>query len=349
MKIFPLKVEAILPQPNGNLTIEFSSISDDYPAYKSGQFITLIFEFNGQEVRRSYSFNSSPYINERLSVTVKRIDNGEVSRFLHQQLKVGDVINTTGPNGLFVYEPEKNRKRTVVLFAAGVGITPLYSILKTALIAENESKVILAYSNRSKDDALFYQDLKKWEEEFPNRLKIEWIYSSAKNLLKARLNRDYIIDLLSDYSIDDDIVFYTCGPTYYMDLCYFTLSGLGFPHSQIKKETFRLPEEEEDDDNEASPEEVDKNTYSVILKFQGVDTVLEVPYYQTVLEAGLEQGLPLPYSCKSGMCSTCISECTAGSVSMRYNEVLTDREVEEGRCLLCTSHPRENNTVIEVN
>jgi ring-1,2-phenylacetyl-CoA epoxidase subunit PaaE len=132
-----------------------------------------------------------------------------------------------------------------------------------------------------------------------------------------------------------------------MDLCRFTLLGMGVPDEHIKKETFHFPDEEEDDD-EKEEEPVDTRSYDVVLRFNGENHALTIPYDKTILDVGLEHKLKLPYSCKSGMCSTCISQVTAGAVRMDYNEVLTEREVDNGRCLICTSHPVEDGTTIQV-
>ncbi len=342
------KITDIIHQPNQNISIRFEDLTGDFPIYKAGQFLTLRFLFGDREVRRSYSFSSSPYLNESYEITVKRVDNGEISRLLHHRMRVGDVIDVLDPQGLFVYEPQPEASRTVFLFAAGVGITPLFSILKTALVAEQNSKVILVYSNSSKEHTLFYDELISWQERYSDRLKIEFIWSDAKNLLKARLNRDYILQLLHEYTrTEEETIYYTCGPLFYMDLCRFTLLGMGIPDEQIKKETFHFPEEEEDED-EKDEEPVDKSSYSVVLRWNGGNYDLTIPYDKTILEIGLEHKLKLPYSCKSGMCSTCISQVVKGSVRMDYNEVLTDREVENGRCLICTSHPLENGTTIQI-
>lgn len=346
--MYELRVSEITAQPNNNVTIKFDDIHGDYPAYKAGQFLTLIFHFNNREVRRSYSFNSSPLIKEPMSITVKRVDNGEISRLVHHKLIVGDNLSVLEPQGIFTYIPELNRARTVVLFAAGVGITPLYSILKTALVGEEHSKVILVYSNSSIKQTVFYDELKEWEKKYPERLKIVWIFSSSKYLLTARLNRDYILEILKNYTPErSDIIFYTCGPVFYMDLCRFTLLGMGYDNDLIKRETFQLPENDEDDDDESVPI-VDTTSYRVKLRYKGDEYPLFIPYNKTILDVALEHKINIPYSCKSGMCSTCISQCVEGSVRMDYNEVLTDREVENGKCLVCTSHPLENDTIIEV-
>jgi len=346
--MYKFEISNIIYQPNDTVTLIFKDLSGHYPKPKAGQFLTVSFTFGEREVRRSYSFSSSPDVEEPLAVTVKRVDNGEISRFLHHQVKIGDIINVLEPQGLFYYEPQRDRKCTLFLFAAGVGITPLYSILKTALMGEDKTRVMLVYSNRTVESTVFREELLEWQKKYPDRLEIEWIFSSSKNLLHARLNREYLIRIVREQMPSDgEALFFTCGPVFYMDLVRFTLLGMGIPDSYITKETFYFPEEEEDDD-EREEEPVDMTSYGIKLRFQGMEYELTVPYDKTVLDVGLEHKIKLPYSCKSGMCSTCISQCTTGRVRMDYNEVLTDREVENGRCLICVSHPLEEGTVIEV-
>ncbi|MFZ4861540.1 2Fe-2S iron-sulfur cluster-binding protein [Sphingobacterium sp. Mn56C] len=346
--MYKFEVTAIIPLVNNNISIRFKDLDGNFPRYKAGQFLTLAFQFGDREVRRSYSFSSAPDIDDYYEITVKRVDNGEISRLLHHKTQVGDIIDVMDPQGLFGYEPQHAIPRTVFLFAAGVGITPLLSILKTALIKEKNSKVVLVYSNSAQKQTLFYDELLAWQQDYPERLHIEFIWSDAKNLLKARLNREYLIQLVKAHVVTGvEPIFYTCGPLFYMDLCRFTLLGMGFPDHNIKRETFHFPEEEEDED-EKDEAPVDETTYAVTLRFKGEDHRLMVPYNKTILDVALEHKLKLPYSCKSGMCSTCISQVIQGAVQMSYNEVLTDREVENGRCLICTAHPTLPNTHIEV-
>lgn len=342
------EISNIIYQPNDTVTLIFKDLFGNYPKPKAGQFLTVSFTFGEREVRRSYSFSSSPDVDEPLAITVKRVDNGEISRLLHHQTRIGDIIDVLEPQGLFYYEPQEDIERTVFLFAAGVGITPLYSILKTVLVREDKTKVILVYSNRSMESTVFYEELLDWQKQYPDRLEIVWIFSSSKNLLHARLNREYLLRIVQKHMPEHgNVLFFTCGPVFYMDLVRFTLLGMGIPDSHIRKETFHFPEEEEDDD-EKEEEPIDMTPYDIKLRFQGEEYDLTIPYNKTVLDVGLEHKIKLPYSCKSGMCSTCISQCTMGSVRMDYNEVLTDREVENGRCLICVSHPLEEGTVIEV-
>ncbi|RZK16616.1 MAG: 2Fe-2S iron-sulfur cluster binding domain-containing protein [Pedobacter sp.] len=346
--MFKLRINKIISQPGDNITFEFEDLDGNYPSYLAGQFISLVFEGKNREVRRSYSFNSSPDVNEPLAITVKRVENGEISRFLHHKTAVNDVLFAQEPQGLFSYLPDENLQRDLFLFAAGVGITPLFSILKTALVREKNSLITLIYSNRSKEETLFYDELTGWQQKYPDRLKIVWVFSNSKNLMTARLNKFYIEKLLKEHLHfeSESALFYTCGPIIYMDLCRITLLGMGFDIQQIKRETFVLPEDEVDEDD-SSEKVVDKNTYSVILNFQGTSYNLDVPWPKRILDVALENKIKLPYSCRGGVCSTCVANCTKGNVRMDYNEVLTDDEIEKGRVLVCTGHPTENGTTIE--
>ncbi|AZI24279.1 phenylacetic acid degradation protein [Pedobacter sp. G11] len=346
--MFKLRINKIINQPGDNITFQFEDVDGNYPTYLAGQFISLIFEGKNREVRRSYSFNSSPDVDEPLAITVKRVENGEISRFLHHKTAVNDVLIAQGPQGLFSYLPNEYLERDLFLFAAGVGITPLFSILKTALVRDENSLVTLIYSNRSKEEALFYNELLEWQQKYPERLKIVWVFSNSKNLLTARLNKFYIEQLLKEHLRfeRENALFYTCGPIIYMDLCRITLLGMGFDIQQIKRETFVLPEDEIDEDD-SSEKVVDKNTYSVILNFQDTSYNLDIPWPKRILDVALENKIKLPYSCRGGVCSTCVANCIKGNVRMDYNEVLTDDEIERGRVLVCTGHPTENGTTIE--
>ncbi|UKJ05917.1 ferredoxin--NADP reductase [Solitalea lacus] len=328
--------------------LTLTPISGKIPDYKSGQFLSIIRMEHNREIRRSYSICSSPFIDEPLKIVIKRIENGELSRWVYNRIKTGDFITTLAPGGQFIYQPENNRERTLFLFAAGVGITPLFSILKTALVAENKSKVVLIYSNKHYQLALFHDELIKWGEKYPNRLTILNLFSQSQNLLSARLNKQLIQELVQKHLEYEraKALFYTCGPMSYMDICRLTLLGMGFDKSQIKRETFFITNEEGDDDDESENTPKDINTYTVKLQFRAQQYVLSIPYNKTILDVALANHLDLPYSCRAGMCSTCMANCTNGIVKMDYNEVLTDEEVAKGKVLLCVGHPTQNNIEI---
>ncbi|TCD03594.1 2Fe-2S iron-sulfur cluster-binding protein [Pedobacter psychroterrae] len=348
MELMKLRVQHLEYSRGETLILTFEVIDGQKPSYLAGQFLTLVFNIQGREIRRSYSLCSAPDADEPLAIAIKRVENGEISRFLHHKTRIGDVLQALPPNGLFVYEPQRELKRTVFLFAAGVGITPVFSIIKTALLAEQHSHIVLIYSSRSVDETLFYNQLNKLQEQHPARFKIIYVSSQTKNLLMARLNVFLIEKIVQeDMKFEvKDAVFYTCGPIDYMVTCRITLLKLGFNISQIKRETFVLPEDEVDEDDMTEKEVKDKNTYEVVLKLKGHEYKLDVPYYKTILHVALENKIDVPYSCRAGICSTCTATCIKGGVHMDYNEVLMDDEIAAGRVLVCTGHPTADGTTI---
>jgi ring-1,2-phenylacetyl-CoA epoxidase subunit PaaE len=350
MTTLQLRITAISVQPGDNVLILLEPVDGIVPDYQAGQFLTVLFQVNGKEIRRSYSICSAPNLNEPLSIAVKLVENGEISNYLHHKTTVGDVLTALYPNGIFTYIPVQEIERTVFLFAAGVGITPVFSILKTALTGESQSKIILIYSNRSKSSTLFYGELNDWQQRYPDRLKLIYLFSDAKRLQSARLNSFLIHDLINtnlEYD-QSDALCYTCGPIDYMVSCRIWLLAMGFRLDQIKRETYFIPDDEADDDDMTEKVVRDKNTYSVILEFNGHTYQLEVPYYKRILQVALEHQINVPYSCRAGICSSCVATCTSGGVKMDYNEILTDQEIEQGRVLICTAHPTANNTKIVI-
>jgi len=346
MSLQQLKVIKVQQEVNEVITIILQPVKGEKPIYKAGQFLTMSFRTGDKEIRRSYSVYSSPLVEEPLAIAVKLVENGEISRFLHHSLRMGDLVEVAEPNGMFFYEPE-DLERIIFLFGAGVGITPLYSILKTALVGEKKSKIVLIYSSRSADQTLFLEELKQWENIYPDRFKLVNLFSNAKNLLRARLNGFLVRELIKEQQpfVKESALFYTCGPVDYMDVCRISILGIGYQPHQIKRETFVLPEDEIDEDD-ATEKVVDKNTYSVNLIFQGETHHLQVPWPKSILEVALENKIKIPYSCSGGVCSTCTATCISGGVRMDYNEVLTDDEIARGRVLVCTGHPTENDTTI---
>ncbi len=347
MSLQKLRVISVLKQPTEVLKIDLETIDGSKLNYKAGQFLTLVFNVKGKEHRRSYSFCSSPDVNEPIAIAVKLVENGEISRFIHHQLVKGDIVEVVEPNGLFLYEPVIEIKRTVFLFGAGVGITPLFSILKTILVKEVNTKIVLIYSSRTAEDTLFLAEIANWQIKYPHRLKVIHLFSNSKNLMRARLNGFLINQLVKEEMVYDkgDALFYICGPYDYMDVCKITLLGAGFQPNQVKKETFVMPEDEVDEDD-GTEKVVDKNTYTVNLHFQGKIHHLSVVWPKRILEVALAHKINIPYSCSGGVCSTCTATCIAGGVRMDYNEVLTDEEIVNGRVLVCTGRPTENNTTI---
>jgi ring-1,2-phenylacetyl-CoA epoxidase subunit PaaE len=350
MNTIDLTVIDIINETEDTKTFILQPVDQTMPEYIPGQFITLVFHTGRTELRRTYSLSSSPFTDRFLSITVKRIDNGEVSRILHDYTPKGTILQALSPAGLFTFHPNPAAERDLFLLGAGSGIAPLYSILKSALAEEPDTNVTLIYSNHSSETTIYYDKLHALLRQYPERLRIIWLFSNAKNLGMARLNRDLLELFVKQWQTrhPEQALFYTCGPADYMMMCRITLLTMGYSLDQIRKETFVLSEDEGDDDDSSEPKVVDTNTYSVQLQFREEKFRFDVPYTQSILDVALLNNINLPYSCRAGICSTCSATCTRGNIRMQYNEVLTDREIENGRVLLCTAHPLDNNVVIVV-
>ncbi len=317
-------------------------------SYRAGQYITLVLSLNGKEVRRPYSLSSSPALNEQPYITVKQIENGEVSRYLHNYLQVGDQLSFLEPNGRFCLP--QNTPNELVFLAAGSGISPIIGLIKEALNTSN-ANIHLLYSNKNKAATIFYEELVTLQEQYPERLSISWFFSDSKFLLKARLSRialeEYVKEKLPNLK---DVAFYTCGPFVYMEMVFITLLTLGVTPEQLYKETFTTLEEDDDDEGSLLDDETKNYVDSNVTIISSKQTYhIQVKANETILQAALKQQVPLSYSCMRGMCSSCVCSIEAGEVNMYNNQILTDREVKEGRVLICTAKTLTPNVTIKTN
>ena len=313
--------------------------------YKAGQYITLADLVNGEEVRRSYSISSAPALGEPLTIGVKRVDNGYFSRKLVDGAKPGDRLHTTGIGGLFTLPNDITTYRQVFFFAAGSGITPIYALIKTALVQYPHLKLVLIYSNASPEKTIFRTSLEALAMNHPEQLQVEFLYSNSPNLGKARLYRELLLLLLSTQSSApvSQTLYYICGPEAYMRMCLYTLQGEGIPPSNIKRENFVIQKLK-------PPKSIppDKASRQVTLHYFGKQYRFPINYPDSILAAAKKEGLSLPYSCEVGRCGNCVARCTSGQVWLSYNEVLTDKDLAKGLTLTCVGHPVGGDIVLEI-
>lgn len=311
-------------------------------SYKAGQYLTFIFHTEEKEARRSYSIAASPVMNEPLSIGVKRIPNGTFSRKLFDHSRPGDALVTAGVGGVFTLPDDIHLYKQVFFFAAGSGIIPIYSLVKTILYSHPHIEVILIYSNSSIEKTVFYKSLNSLKHSFPRNLHIEFLFSNAGDLFKAHLHANLIELYLQLFSTDslDKSLYYICGPEAYMRLCTFTLQGYFVPAHQIKKEIFHT------DRPAVKIEPPDKSSHKVVIVTNEHEYTIEVQYPATILQAAKSRGIDLPYSCEVGRCGNCIATCTKGKVWMSYNEVLTDKDISHGLILTCTGFPVDGDVVV---
>lgn len=309
------------------------------PVYKPGQFLTLVFNTPFGEKRRSYSISSAP--GEPLAITVKRVPNGEFSRQLNDKYRVGDILLTTGISGLYTLPGEEQNIEQYFFLAAGSGITPCITLIKT-LLHKTGKKVCLIYSNRSEDDTIFYQEILRLQKDFSTRFYCKFIFSNSPNVLQKRLSSFVLEDILNEHLQvpPAQALFYLCGPYEYMQAVTITLLINKIPASNIKTESFDTTP------RSIHPVPPDINAHKVTIHISGKVHEVTVQYPHSIVQAAKAHDIVLPYSCEAGRCGSCIASCTKGQTWMAYNEVLTDAEVARGRVLTCQAYPINGNAEI---
>lgn len=325
-----LRVVSKIRETNDTCTFVLEP-ADDRGAlnYLPGQYLTLLFQSNGREKRRAYSFSSCPEVDVLPAITVKRVVNGEFSNYLLQHVQTGDLLDAIEPNGLFVL-PEKPL-HTLFFIAAGSGITPVFSQLKMLLYRNRPpvKKIVLYYANRDGANTIFKEKIDRWITEFPERFECVYFFSREKHAAHAmfrHLNNELLEDLLKTFfkgaisrAQRRNTQFYLCAPVPLMRMARMTLRTLDFPDEHIRQETFQ-PE------NRPVTRLRDTSiTHDIIV--QGKNEHIEFQTFEgeTILDAALRQGISLPYTCKSGVCFTCLARCTAGEVDVAFTEA-TKRE-----------------------
>jgi ring-1,2-phenylacetyl-CoA epoxidase subunit PaaE len=311
--------------------------------YKSGQFLTFLFPNNGHPFRRSYSLSSCEPTDTYPTITLKAIENGAASRILIQELHIGDTIESLPPKGVFVLDSHKNgRAFDLFLMAAGSGIGPIWGIIKDAFYNHPLCKIHLLYSYRDKNNAAYLNEFITMANNHPNRFRLVQIHSQNKHIKFARLNSDLLLHEIDNHLLNDkqDAQVFTCGPIDYMDMVFITLLTHGFKKDQLKKEHFEIEELEGD-----LKSFMNHVSYKAQLVLDGKSITIDLPPHTSILNAAIQSGIELPYSCKSGKCASCIVNCTDGKVLMSYNEVLTDKDISSGRILTCTGYAHSNITL----
>jgi len=300
-------------------------------SFKSGQYITIKKTLNGKEVRRAYSLCSTPKEN-RVKVAIKEVTNGTFSTYANQELKAGAFLEVHPPEGKFVYTPSSH-KGAVALFAAGSGITPIMSILKTALDYGNT--VALLYGNKSVEETIFHDELIALTEKHPNfYLKFVYSQSREEDALTGRIDTAAVNYVVKNQMKDVDFSqHYICGPEAMINTVSDTLKNNGITEEAIHFELFTSSSET----NETAADVTGKSTISITVDDE--DFTFEMEASETILDAALKQKIDAPYSCQGGICSSCICKVTEGKAIMEKNQILTDNELADGMILACQAHP----------
>src|SRR5690606_16187974 len=338
MEFHSLKVALVKNLTKDSVQITFD-IPDDLKSefrFTSGQYITL--DING--TRRDYSLCSNP-LEDEWSIGVKAMKNGNISRFLTQDLKTGDIVKVSTPNGRFGIPSKPNEKRTILAFAAGSGITPILSIIRYTLETIEWLNFYLFYSNKNPEKVMFMEEIKALKQQYPENFHLHFFYTGHKQedwLFEGRLDEhkfELILNQLVDINEVDEAM--VCGPSEMIKIIANEIFKAGIPKKNIHFELFTpeftpldiLPEEMDSPENVQVTVELDGETREIVWNRE-----------KNLIDAMLDEGIDAPYSCKGGVCSSCMCKLEEGEVHLGENFVLTDSDVEEGLILACISRPK---------
>lgn len=325
-----LRIAAVIQETPSTKTFVLESPEGGPPGldYRAGQHLTLVMDVDGRTERRCYSFSSSPASTDLPSITVKRMPDGLVSRHLHERLQQGDTIDVTEPAGDFTLETDPAASRHFVMVAGGVGITPLISIAETVLRREPGSRVTLLCGNRDAQQVIFGERLDSLAAQFGHRLELQHALDDAPDGWRGlRGALDGQLLLHAHGSCDAD-AYFVCGPEPMMQSVCTALESAGVPRGRIRTERFAY----------ASAAATRIPEHGGEITFAASGRSIRSRPGQTILQAGLEAGLDLPYSCTMGGCGACKVRRSAGTVVMSEPNCLSDAEREAGYLLACCSY-----------
>jgi len=319
--------------------------------YRQGQSLTMRTFLGGEEVRRTYSICASPLDNE-WRVAIKKQEGGLFSNFANETLKPGDFLEVMEPVGKFYTELQPGNKKTYVAFAAGSGITPVISIIKTTLRIEPQSQFTLVYGNKYKNSIIFKEELEALKDKFIDRFRIIHILSRERtdapiNSGRIDLNKLNGLSKLIRYKNVDE--FFICGPEEMIFCVKEFLESNGIDKKKIHFELFTTPGEVKGTrtkEQVTRRQEGPKSKISV--KLDGISFDFELGVNdEPILDAALKQGADLPFACKGGVCCTCKAKLIQGKVDMEVHWGLEEEEIEQGYILTCQSHPKTETVAVD--
>lgn len=328
-------------------------LKDEY-SFKQGQYLTLRTKISGEEIRRSYSICSG--VDEPgLRVAVKHVPGGRFSTFANQRLSPGDTLDVMTPSGRFTSPIDPETGKTYVAFAAGSGITPIMSIIKTVLNREPNSQFILFYGNRTTGSIIFREQLQDLKNMYLRRLAVFNILSRENqdiDLFTGHIDEEKAATLLSTFCHVDRIdEAFVCGPNTMIDNVAAALEDMGVRRDKIHYERFTSGASEDRGAAEARARarvEAKSHESFVRVSVDGAVTEFNMPFDgETILDGAIKAGADIPYSCKGGMCCTCRSKVMKGRVDMALNYALEADEVENGYILTCQSRPLTEEVEID--
>ena len=309
-------------------------------AFHAGQYLTLKKTINGKEVRRAYSICSSPTDNY-LKVAIKAVENGTFSTYATSELKAGNFIEISEPEGKFILEPSSNKN--YIAFAAGSGITPILSMIKDVLTNETTSTFTLIYGNKTVNDIIFKTELDALKEANSDRFNLHYVCSREKleDSLFGRIDKENTNFYLSNYKNTTFEAAYLCGPEEMINVVSETLLENGFSNENIHFELFTASIDEEATSN------IKEGTTEITVLLDDEETTFTMNQTDDILAASLRNDLDAPYSCQGGVCSSCMCKVTEGKAVMVKNSILSEDEIDEGLILACQAYPTTPKITID--
>lgn len=340
----PLTIKSIQPQTEQAICIAFDLAPEQFAAfeYQPGQHLTIRHMTDEGELRRCYSICSD--VAEDMSIAIKKIDQGQFSTWANDHLKAGDVLEVMPPQGVFFQKAAKVGGKNYLGFAAGSGITPILSIVKSVLNRQADAQFTLVYGNRSWKQTMFAEQIMDLKDRFKERLQLINIFSREMNdseIFNGRIDAEKLQQLIKADLINADTDHcFACGPEEMMTAVETVLPEFGIERSKIYTERFNTGTAPR-----ATAQQIEsRSEEKVNIILDGRELIIEVSKQDdSILDAALRAGADLPYACKGGVCATCKCKVLEGQVEMAINYSLEQDEVEKGYVLSCQALPTSAN------
>ena len=340
----PLTIKSIQPQTEQAICIAFELAPEQEALfqYQPGQHLTIRHLTEQGEIRRCYSICSDTA--EDMSIAIKKIDQGQFSTWANDHLKAGDVLEVMPPQGVFFQKAAKTGGQNYLGFAAGSGITPILSIVKSVLNRQSGASFTLVYGNRSWKQTMFAEQIMDLKDRFKERLQLVNIFSCEFNdspLFNGRIDADKLQQLFQGGLINRQFDHcFACGPDEMMEAVETVLPELGIERSKIHTERFNTGSAPK-----ASAAQIaSRSEEKVNIILDGRELIVEVSKQDdSILDAALRAGADLPYACKGGVCATCKCKVLEGQVEMAINYSLEEDEIAQGYVLSCQARPTSDN------
>ena len=352
-KFHRLKIKSLYKETDDCSVVSFEVPQELFEefTFRQGQHLTLKADIDGEDTRRSYSLCSSP-LDKEWTVAVKQIPGGKFSTYVHDILRTGDVLEVMAPSGNFGVEVQASKEKNYLFFAAGSGITPMLSMVKTHLAQEPSATCKLFYVNKTAKSIIFKEELEQLRNTYFGRFEIYYFLTKEKrdiDLFNGRFDDEKMSVLTSTFiDIPDTSEVFLCGPE---DMVHFVSDYLieaGLPKSHLHFELFVSGLSEEDKQRVERLAKQNIEGVEVIIVDGGKEFQFTMTKeYDTILDAALGAGADLPFACKGGVCSTCKCEVLEGSVEMKVNYALVESEVAQNFVLSCQAVPTSDTVKVD--